>query len=55
MISHTYAEHGSRWPSGLGRGSAAARLLGLQVRIPLVAWMSFSCEYRVLSGTGEYG
>ena len=24
----------SLWPSGLRRGSAAARLLGLQVRIP---------------------
>ena len=28
-----------RWPHGLRRGSAAARLLGLRVRIPLGAWM----------------
>ena len=33
-------------------GSAAARLLGLRVRIPPGAWMSFSCECCVLSGTG---
>jgi hypothetical protein len=30
----------SQWPRGLMRGSAAARLLGLRVRIPPVAWMS---------------
>jgi hypothetical protein len=29
---------------GLKRGLAAARLLGLWVRIPPVAWMSVSCE-----------
>jgi hypothetical protein len=29
----------SRWPRGLRRGSAAARLLGLRVRIPPRAWM----------------
>ena len=34
----------SQWPCGLRRGSAAARLLGLWVRIPLGAWMSVSCE-----------
>jgi len=28
----------------LRRGSAAARLLGLGVQIPLGAWMSVSCE-----------
>jgi hypothetical protein len=28
----------SQWPSGLRRGSAAARLLGLRVRIPPRAW-----------------
>jgi hypothetical protein len=32
--------------------SAAARLLGLWVRIPQVAWMSVSCECCVLSGRG---
>ena len=35
-----------QWP----RGSSAARLLGLRVRIPPEAWMSVSCECRVLSG-----
>jgi len=32
--------------------SAAARLLGLRVRIPPVAWMSVCCECCVLSGSG---
>jgi hypothetical protein len=32
------------WPCGLRRGSAAARLLGLRVRIPPVEWMSLCCE-----------
>jgi hypothetical protein len=31
---------------------AAARLLGLRVRIPPRAWMSVSCECCVLSGRG---
>jgi hypothetical protein len=34
----------SQWPSGLRRGSAAARLLGLPVRIPPGAWMFVCCE-----------
>ena len=34
------------------RGFAAARLLELWVRIPLGAWMSVSCDCRVLSGRG---
>jgi len=34
------------------RGSAAARLPGLWVRIPPGAWMSVSCEFYVLSSTG---
>ena len=37
-------------PRGLRRGSAADRLLGLRVRIPSGAWMSGSCECRVLLG-----
>ena len=28
-----------QWPNGLRRGSAAARLLGLRVRIPPGAWI----------------
>jgi hypothetical protein len=34
-----YIEGRSQWPCGLRRGSAAARLLGLWVRIPPRAWM----------------
>jgi len=30
----------SQWPRRLRRGSAAARLLGLRVRIPPGAWVS---------------
>ena len=33
----------SQWPRGLRRRSAAARLLGLWVRIPAESWMSVSC------------
>jgi hypothetical protein len=40
----------SQWPCGLWRGSTAARLLGLWVRIPPRAWMSVCCECCVLSG-----
>ena len=40
----------SRWPRGLRRRSAAARLLRLWVRIPRAAWMSVCCEFCVLSG-----
>jgi hypothetical protein len=39
-------------PCGLKRRSAAARLLGLWVRISPGAWRSLSCEYCVLSGWG---
>ena len=39
----------TQWPRGLRRWSAAARLLGLRVRIPPQgAWMSVSCECCVL-------
>jgi hypothetical protein len=43
----------SQWPRCVRRGSAAARLLGLRVRIPHRAWMSVSCECCVLSGRGH--
>ena len=33
----------SQWPSGLSRGSAAYRLLGLRVRIPPEAWLFVLC------------
>jgi len=44
----------SRWPRIPRHGSAAARLLGLRVRIMLGAWMSVCCECCVLSGIGLY-
>jgi hypothetical protein len=42
----------SRWPCGLRCGSAAARFLGLPVRIPSEAWMSVSCECCAFGGRG---
>jgi hypothetical protein len=41
-----------QWPRGLRRGSAAARLLRLWIRIPPGAWMSVCCECCVLSRRG---
>jgi hypothetical protein len=41
-----------RWPHGLRRRSAAARLLILWVRIQPGAWMFVCCECCVLSGRG---
>jgi len=38
------------WPRGLRHVSAAARLLGLRVRIQPTAWMSVCCECCVLAG-----
>ena len=42
----------SRWPRGLRRRYLAARLVGLRVRIPPVAWTSVSCECCVLWSRG---
>ena len=42
----------SLWSRGLRRGSAAACLLGLRVRIPSGARMSVSCEFCVFLGRG---
>ena len=42
----------SQWPSGRRRRSAAARLLGLWVRIPPEEWMFACVECCVLSGRG---
>jgi hypothetical protein len=39
----------SQWPRGLRRGSAAARLLGLWVRIPPESWTFVPCECCLLS------
>jgi len=41
----------SQWPRGPRRGSAAARLLGFQVRIPPGSWMFVLYECCVLSGS----
>jgi hypothetical protein len=40
----------SRWPRGLRRRSAAAWLLGSQVRIPLKAWMFVVCSQNTVTG-----
>jgi hypothetical protein len=40
----------SQWPRGLGRRTAAARLLRSWVQIPPGTWMSVCCECNVLSG-----
>jgi hypothetical protein len=42
----------SQWSRGLSRGSSAARLLGLRVRVPPGAWIYVCCECSVLSGRG---
>ena len=44
--------HRFQGPHGLRRGSVAARLLGLQVRIPPGAWLSHSCRCCVMSNIG---
>jgi hypothetical protein len=41
-----------RWPPRRKRRSAAARLLGLRVRVLTGSWMSVSCEGCVLTGRG---
>ena len=48
--AHTYKIYNgrSRWPRGLKRGSAAARLLALRLRISPRAGMSVCCECCVL-------
>ena len=53
IISRYWTSCGlSQWPRGLRRGSAAACLPRLRVRIPLRAAISISFECCVLSGTG---
>jgi hypothetical protein len=42
----------SQWLHGLKRGSVAARMLRLRVRILLGTWMFVSCKWCVLSGRG---
>jgi hypothetical protein len=48
----SYLTFADLWPRGLRRGSTAARLLGLWVRIPPGAWMSVCVECSVLSDRG---
>ena len=45
-----YSVRGSQWPFGPRHESAAARLLGLRVRIPPETLMSVSRKWCVLSG-----
>jgi hypothetical protein len=49
---HLHIHCRSQWPCGLRRGSTAARLLELWVRIPPRAWMSVSWDCCVFSGRG---
>ena len=42
MLLSTYKRR-SQWPRGLRRVSAAARLLGVRLRIPPGAWVFFVC------------
>ena len=49
ILSVKFINRRSQWLRGLRRGSAAARLLGLRVRISLGAWMSVPSECCVLS------
>jgi hypothetical protein len=42
----------SQWPRSQRHRSAAARVMGLRVRIPPSAWRSVFCECCVLSGRG---
>ena len=49
---YDYSLRQFQWPRGLRRGSAAACLLGLRVRIPPEAWKFVCCECCVLSGKG---
>jgi hypothetical protein len=51
-INVAYSGDRSRRPRRLRSGSAATRLLGMQVRIPPGAYMSLSCECCVLLGRG---
>jgi len=44
LLKHSHHTGRSQWPCCLRRGSAAARWLGLRVRIPPGSWMSVSCE-----------
>jgi len=46
--THTHSSR-SQWPRGLKRGSAAARLLGLWVRIAPGTWMFVCCECCVVT------
>jgi hypothetical protein len=48
----TFLQRRSQWPRGLRRRSAAARLLGLWVRIPRGVWKFVCCKYCVLSDRG---
>jgi hypothetical protein len=50
ILSYNDINSPSQGPRGLRRGSAAARLLRLRVRIPPGAWMPVSFECCVLSG-----
>jgi len=54
IIIYSHRRCRCRWPHGLRRRSAAARLLGLWVLISPGAWMFVCCVCCVLSGRGLF-
>jgi hypothetical protein len=52
FVKAEYKEADPSGPRSLRRKSAAARFLGLQVRISPESWLFVSCEYCGLSGRG---
>jgi len=52
LYEYLFGKRPFELPRGLRRRSAAARLLGLWVRIPPGAWVFVYCECCVLSGRG---
>jgi len=52
LVSSKSQESRSQWPRILRRGSAAARVLRVRVRIPSEAWISVCSDCYMLSGWG---
>jgi hypothetical protein len=52
ICTRIYFQSPSPCPRCLRRGSTAARLLGIRIRIPPRVWMSVSCHCCVMSGRG---
>ena len=52
IVTKLWALYRSQWPRGLRRGSAAARLIKVWVRIPSGSWIFVTCDCCVLWGRG---